>query len=233
MSINEKWTEKYRPMVLSDIVGQPAVAFLKALAADPMSCNIMVECSDGGVGKTSAALALAKEIGVTSEIDGLLFQPCSELDVDRCREIFDSSMLRCRPMMGNGWRVVIFEEFDWISPQAQRYLKVALETKLPSRCIVVATTNDSSKLDAALLQRFQTLRFRSDSVFAAACRQRLAQIWMAETGQKSLPEQIAQWGESKDGKYSFRTALTQAQTYWMAVKDAMRNAGQCDRRVAV
>lgn len=223
---NQKWTEKYRPATLDDIVGQPSIVFLKAIAANPMACNLMLECADGGVGKTSAALALANELGVTDEMNGLLFQPCSELDVDRCRAIFDSSMLRCRPMYGNGWRVIVFEEFDWISPQAQRYLKVALETKLPSKCIVVATTNDSSKLDAALLQRFQTLRFHSGSVFASACRQKLARIWLNETGQATVPEQIASWGEGEGGKYSFRNALTQAQTFWMAVQHQVRRRGE-------
>lgn len=221
--MNVKWTEKYRPNCLDDIVGQPAVAFLKALAANPMSCNVMLECAAGGVGKTSAALALGKELGITDEMNGLLFQPCSELDVDRCREIFDSSMLRCRPMMGSGWRLIVFEEFDWISPQAQRYLKVALETKLPAKCIVAATTNDSSKLDSALLQRFQKFQFQSGSVFASACRQRLAQIWMLETGQRSLPEQIATWGEGKGGEYSLRDALTQAQMFWMAMSNIRAN----------
>lgn len=208
-----RWSEKYRPKTLDDVVGQPSIRMLKALAREPYSCCLLLECENGGVGKTSAAIALANEIGCQDEFSGLHIVPCSEFSIELAREMFDNR-LHLRPMMGNGWHCVVLEEFDWLPAQTQRFLKVALETRLPSKCVVVATSNGTGKLDRALFQRFHRYRFESKGqAFQWAIRMRLCQIWNAETG-SGLPPDFMQFGKVDDS-YSVRVALDEMQEYYM------------------
>lgn len=201
-------SEKYRPQRLDDVIWQPdAVKQLKALAAKPYSCCLLLESAAGGVGKTSTAMAFAAEMGCEDEFSGLHIVPCSELGIDAARELFDGNKLRLRPMTGSGWHVVILEEFDWVPAQTQRFLKVALETKLPAKCIVIATSNGAGKLDAPLLQRFRIYPYSSGPLFRIACQKRLEAIWQAETGGGiDMPRGWLQWGVAGQD-FSMRVAL--------------------------
>ena len=175
-----KLAEKWRPRKLDEVVGQDLiVAYLKRLVQKPHSTCLLFESADGGCGKTSTALAMANEMGCTDDMSGLTVQPCSELSVDRCRQLF-SETLRYRPFQGNGWRVLILEELDWLNSQVQRFLKVALETQLPGKCLVVATSNDASKLDGPFRQRFSFWPFQAGAAFKADCQARLLEIWKCE-----------------------------------------------------
>src|SRR5690606_11948193 len=205
--------DRYRPRSLSEVVGQPPVRMLRALAENPSERAILLESCKGGVGKTSTAIAFAYDMGCDVEegpLGGFYLQPCSELGVDRARELFEHS-LALRPMFGNGWKVVVLEELDWLSPQVQRYLKVRLE-HLPRQVIVIATSNGAGGLDAALLQRFRLYAYSSGPCFAEAAWERLAQVWKAETGNPELPAVARHWGYRGDD-FSLRVALDEMEDY--------------------
>jgi replication-associated recombination protein RarA len=218
-------SEKYRPRTLDDIVGQPPVRMLRALAAKPYSCCVLLECSFGGVGKTSAAIAFANEIGCEDDFSGQHIVSCSEFSVDYARKLFQgadgsAASLLLRPMQGSGWHCLILEEFDWLPPQTQRFLKVALETRLPSKCIVIATSNGAGNLDAALLQRFRCYSFSSGKQFAAAAQERLAEIWRIEVGDMEMPSTWKHWGFTSDGQFSLRVALDRMQDHLSLLETA-------------
>ena len=61
---------------------------------------------------------------------------------------------------------------------------------MPERLIVVATSNDASGLDEALLQRFDIFPFSAGPTFAEACHERLAWIWE----QEAAPACPCPWG---------------------------------------
>jgi hypothetical protein len=144
----------------------------------------------------------------------LLVIPASELDIDRCRELFEVS-LRLRPMEGQGWHVLVLEELDGVgSKQVERYLKVKLEHGLPNKCIVVATSNGAGGINEALLQRFEILRYSAGETFALCARDRLAQVWAAESNNAPLPHGWEQWGWNWDKtQFSMRLALAAIQGY--------------------
>ena len=78
---------------------------------------------------------------------------------------------------------------------------------MPEHLIVVATFNDVSALDEALLQRFEVFPFSAGPTFAEACQERLAWIWEQEAGvDVPLPVGVEQLGWRKDS-FSMRRAL--------------------------
>jgi replication-associated recombination protein RarA len=209
----KRLADSYRPSSLSEVVGQFPTRVLKAVAMEPYPSCWLLEGA-AGVGKTSSALALAADLGCTDELSGLHMTIASELSIDAARELFESS-LRLRPFSGGQWHVLVIEELETLSPAASTYLKVALETRLPSHSIVVATSNGAGKLSKALLQRFSLLQYDGSKVFALACRDRLAEIWRQEFGHVPLPQGWEEWGWDGDS-FSMRRSLDQLQAFALA-----------------
>jgi replication-associated recombination protein RarA len=208
-----KLSFKYRPKKLADVVGQPAVAHLQRIAASPHPTCILLE-GEGGVGKTSMALAMAHELGCDDEFTDRHVVVGSDLNIDTCRWYWQGP-LRFMGRSSSGFKVFIIEELEWLSAQAQAFLKDALERNLPPKTIVLATSNGVGKLSGPLLQRFKRYQFASDAAFAKRCEARLRLIWREETGQDDLPrEAIRGWAHEGrpgwgwiDDQFSMRKAL--------------------------
>ena len=196
---------KYRPKFLDEICGQPEVDKLRGFALSPYPSCWCLE-SAPGVGKTSCAYAPAGELGCFDEWSGLHTAVAAEFGVDAAKQMFRET-LRMRPFQGNGWKVLVLEEMEFLSPACVNVMKVALETQLPSKTVIVATSNDTSKLQPALLERFSTLYFQSGPELASASVPTLAAIWEAEAGDVPLPVDFMSWGWYGDDSFSFRRAL--------------------------
>ena len=173
---------RYRPTTLNQIVGQPHVTTaLQEFAANPHPKCWMLE-GFPGTGKTATSLALANDMGLkpVAEMDwhsrGACFvENCSDLSVERAKKLFQETL---RVRYGGNWNMLVLEELEWIHPQCQQYLKRALDPfgDLPRNLVVVATSNDASKLMPALQQRFETLKCGRSTELLEACRIRFARI---------------------------------------------------------
>jgi replication factor C small subunit len=201
-------SRSYQPRTLDEVVGQPAVIRrLKRLVAWPQPCCLLFE-GLGGVGKSAAAKALIQDLGVCP-FSGLVEYSASNLSIDEVRRLFGQTF-RLRPMAGNPWHVLLVEELELIvSWHVNAALKDELgEQHMPERLIVVATSNDASGLDEALLQRFEVFPFSAGPTFAEACQERLAWIWQQEAGPGvPMPLGMEQMGW-RNGSYSMRRAMT-------------------------
>ncbi len=201
-------SQQYQPVTLDEVVGQPAIVRrLKRLVAAPSPCCLLFE-GRGGVGKSAAAKALIQDLGVCP-FSGLVEYSASNLSIDEVRRLFGQTF-RYRPMAGNPWHVLLVEELELIvSKHVNAALKDELsEQHMPERLIVVATSNDASGLDEALLQRFDVFPFSAGPTFAEACQERLAWIWQREVGPDiPLPQGVDQLGW-RQNSYSMRRAMT-------------------------
>jgi replication factor C small subunit len=201
-------SQSYQPKTLDEVVGQPGIMRrLKRLLAAPQSCCLLFE-GPGGVGKSAAAKALIQDLGV-DPFSGLIEYSASNLTMEEVRRLF-SQTFRMRPMAGSAWHVLLVEELELIvSRNVSAALKNELsEQNMPERLIVVATSNDASGLDEALLQRFEVFPFSAGPIFAEACRERLAWIWEREAGAGvPMPLGMEQMGWRKES-YSMRRAMT-------------------------
>jgi len=203
-------TDKYRPRTLSDIVGQPAMLPLRFLVRSPRRSCWLLE-GDPGTGKTATAHAFAEDLGC-----GMFSKhpvKASDLNKETAEQLLGRT-LRCYPMDRAPMHVVVLEEFErCVSPEVKAYLKVALDTGidpedggLPQRCIVLATSNDASKVEPALLERFRVIPYSSGPEFASACWERLGAIWEAEGTGGDMPQGWMEWGW-RGTRYSMRMAL--------------------------
>jgi replication-associated recombination protein RarA len=207
--------EKYRPRCLRDIVGQPGVATrLAAFAASPRP-DILIFEGETGTGKTTAAIVLSEMFGCQDWFGSSVYKlNGADLTVELAREYFDPHKTPFRYKLGEKWHVLRIEELEWVSPQCQRYLKEAMEeAQRRWRCIVIATSNDASKLEKALRHRFKPFIFSAGPEFAKACQARLEWVWEQEVGAGAPMPYAAQMLGWDEDTFSMRRAIDQLEDY--------------------
>ena len=62
MTIELPWIEKYRPEKLKDVIGQKEIISRLQKYSETRNCPNMMFSGPAGIGKTSASVALAKEL---------------------------------------------------------------------------------------------------------------------------------------------------------------------------
>lgn len=212
--------ERYRPLSLSALWGQDQVAkVLSAFAKSPHSAAFLFE-GYTGTGKTSAALALAGELGCDlsqrpQEFGGVYSIASGEQSADAVRET--ARLMHNCPFSGSGWKVVIVNEADRMARAAETIWLDVLEC-LPRRTVVIFTTNESDRLSPRFLDRCTRLAFESDTAkVEASMRELLSAMWKSETGGTVPPagmiDEVIRSGCQagklgyQDGKLSFRRAV--------------------------
>ena len=200
-------SETHRPRMLADMVGQgQAVMALSDFAACPRS-RAFIFAGPTGCGKTTAARCLANELGChpTSgvwEFDG----PC--VDEDTMDAL--ASEMRFAPM-GDGWRVVIINEADYLTRCPKTYLRFngMLESN-PTRTVFVFTTNEPDKFSERFMDRCERIDFAGDdgATLGQDAQLMIDRVWLAETGRADSPRLADMPGiVNAKGQISFRRAV--------------------------
>lgn len=168
--------EKYRPATLAEIVGQSyAVDRLAAFSAAPYPTAFLF-AGETGTGKTSAAVALANELGVDPNWS-LHRVSSGEMDAEEVRTTLKS--LRFSAPNG-GWKLVVCDEADGMSPKAKQLWLSALED-LPPHTVIVFTTNHMARFDQRFIDRCELLEFDSSpSTLIADAQILFDRLWSAE-----------------------------------------------------
>jgi hypothetical protein len=201
-------TDKYGPRKLDDLEGQgDIVMHLKTWLANPSS-TAFVFSGGTGVGKTSAAMILAGELGVdveNEEMGGFHEIASGEQTGETVRRKMDN--LRLYPSTGSGWRCLIVNEADAMTPNAA-YTWLDVLEHLPPRTAVIFTTNEARKIPRRLLDRCEHMDFESSALFMRPALERLAaRVWKEETGRDDVPD-LETLGYTTDGADgSFRRLL--------------------------
>ena len=203
-------TERHRPSSLDAIVGQGyVVEYLTDFLEAPHS-GAFLFLGPTGTGKSSTARALAGELGcdlTEPELGGYRVIRGGEQTVDTIREAIRN--LWARPMFSkDGWKVLAIEEGDRMSEAVCFLWQSALED-LPSKTVVIFTTNFPERFAEALYDRIEKLPFASDGEALAVEAERLiASIWEKETGSMDPPKLSDLPGVvNADGLISFRRAV--------------------------
>jgi replication-associated recombination protein RarA len=175
--------DRWRPSSLDAIAGQPgAVKFLKTVAANPRPCAILLS-GESGVGKTSAALALAADMRIDPDCS-LWNLASGNQTVDDVRKMLDrmrGGTLANREKW-SAWKMLLVNEADFMAPQCEAVWMDGLE-HIPPHTIIIFTTNNPGKMSRRFRSRCQHLQFVSDAAALRAPAMALAdRIWRQETG---------------------------------------------------
>ncbi len=158
-----KLTDKYRPRTLAEVLGQPEIVeSLRRFVAAPYSCA-MLFTGDSGIGKTSAAYALAYDLGCAveeAELGGVFEIPSGSQSAESVRRILET--LRYRPLCGSGWRVLMVNEADRMQLPVETIWLDALE-HLPPMTVVIFTTNEPARLSQRFRNRCEEYAFQGGS----------------------------------------------------------------------
>lgn len=202
--------ERYRPLTFLAMWGQKdAVRLLKRFAKEPYPTAFLFG-GETGTGKTTAALALARQLGcdvAQGEWGGVWEIASGEQSADAVRETGRRMCLKVP--QGSGWKVIVVNEADRMSRPAEMIWLDLLE-HLPRKTVVVFTTNAPGTLPTRFRDRCIRVRFASEPLLlrATACRF-AARVWQAETGQAPARNRIAEIVDAatEDDCLSFRRIL--------------------------
>jgi replication factor C small subunit len=153
-NINKKehslWVEKYRPQTLADYVGNETIKETIQQYLDNNDIPHLLLYGKAGTGKTT----LAKLIVNTIKCDHMIINASDENNVDTVRnkvKNFASSVGFA------GFKVVILDEFDYMTPNAQAILRNLMET-FSKHCRFILTCNYVEKIIEPIQSRCQTFQ---------------------------------------------------------------------------
>jgi len=152
------WAEKYRPHGLSEVIDQKhAVERIKAFVA-ARNVPHMLFAGPAGVGKTTVALAVAHDLyGKDVHGNVLELNASNERGIDVIRSKV-KEFARTRTMSIIGYRLIILDEADALTSDAQNALRRTMETYASvSRFILIC--NWSSKIIDPIQSRCAVFRF--------------------------------------------------------------------------
>lgn len=164
---------KYRPQTFTDVVGQKAITntLLNAIENNHLA-QALLFCGPRGVGKTTCARILAKQInsdGTQGENEDFAFNifeldAASNNSVDDIRSLIDQ--VRIPPQVGK-YKVYIIDEVHMLSANAFNAFLKTLEEP-PKHAIFILATTEKHKIIPTILSRCQIFDFKRITVKDAA-----------------------------------------------------------------
>lgn len=164
---------KYRPQTFKDVVGQQAITNTLQNAIDNNHlAQALLFCGPRGVGKTTCARILAKQInsdGSEHEDEDFAFNifeldAASNNSVDDIRNLIDQ--VRIPPQVGK-YKVYIIDEVHMLSQSAFNAFLKTLEEP-PKHAIFILATTEKHKIIPTILSRCQIFDFKRITVNDAA-----------------------------------------------------------------
>ncbi len=151
------WTEKYRPQKLDDIVGQDAIVDRFKAYVKSGSIPHLLFAGPAGVGKTTAALAITRELFGETRGNFLELNASDERGIDVVRTKI-KDFARTRSMDG-GFKIIFLDEADALTGDAQNAMRRTMENYTKTARFILSC-NFSSKIIEPLQSRCAIFRFR-------------------------------------------------------------------------
>jgi len=151
----ELWVEKYRPQILEDYVGNEIIKNKIADYLKQGSIQNLLFHGVAGTGKTTLAKLIAKNLNC----DLLYINASDERGIDTIR---DKIIPFASSMSFNDVKIVILDEADYITPQAQATLRNTIEA-CSATTRFIFTCNYLERIISPLQSRCQTFEITPPS----------------------------------------------------------------------
>jgi replication factor C small subunit len=153
------WVEKYRPSKLSEIVNQKEIiGSLEALIKDPTDMPHLMFSGSAGVGKTTTALCISRQIlGEYAKDYTLELNASDERGIGMVREKV-KKFSRFAGMVDVPFKIIILDEADEMTSDAQTALRRIIEDTA-KYCRFILIANNISKIIDPIQSRCATFKF--------------------------------------------------------------------------
>lgn len=147
------WVEKYRPKKIEDCILPERLKKVFQEYVNTGSVPNLMLTGSAGVGKTTVARALCDEIG----LDFMFINGSEERGIDMLRTKIKNYAVTMS--LDGGKKVIILDEADYLTPEAQAALRGAIE-EFSSNCTFIFTCNFKARLIEALHSRCAGIDFK-------------------------------------------------------------------------
>ena len=159
MSSNIMWVEKYRPMKLSEVVNQKdIIGSIEALIKNPAEMPHLLFSGSAGVGKTTTALCIARQVLGEYLKDNLLeLNASDERGINMVREKV-KKFSNYAAFADISFKIIILDEADEMTSDAQTALRRTIEDA-SKICRFILVANNISKIIDPIQSRCAVFKF--------------------------------------------------------------------------
>ncbi|NPA74589.1 MAG: replication factor C small subunit [Euryarchaeota archaeon] len=182
--MEDVWVEKYRPRNLSEVVGQKEIVERLKSYVESKSMPHLLFAGPAGTGKTTCAIALAREL--FGEDWRMSFHELNASDERGINVVRTKIKEYARTAAPNdvGFKIIFLDEADALTPDAQAALRRTME-KYSRTCRFILSCNYSSKIIEPIQSRCAVFRFRP--LNPEAVKERL--LFIAEKEGKKITDE--------------------------------------------
>lgn len=156
---SEIWTEKYRPATFDEMVGQDDIIKRVKSLTNAMNIPHLLFAGPAGVGKSTLALVVVKELfGSSWKENYLELNASDERGIDVVREKV-KDFARTKAISKIPFKVIFLDEADALTPEAQNALRRTMEN-YTANCRFILSCNYSSRIIDPIQSRCAIFRFR-------------------------------------------------------------------------